>query len=124
MTQARFAADPGAVGEARRLVEGALGEVPATVRDAAVLMASELATNCVVHARTGFEIRVEHTAGTVRVTVSDCGAGDPVLQWPASSDERGRGLQIVQTLSDDWGSLPAAGPTGKTVWFTLAVGAV
>ena len=49
--------------------------------------------------------------------VSDHGQGQPVPRSPTPREQSGRGLQIVQELSEDWGITPS--PNGKLVWFTL-----
>jgi anti-sigma regulatory factor (Ser/Thr protein kinase) len=85
-------------------------------------MVSELAMNAVQHARTQFEVSVELTAGTLRVTVIDSGAGRPTAQpMPPPSSDRGRGLQIVRSLADEWGVNLQGHGSGKSVWFQLAL---
>jgi hypothetical protein len=42
----------------------------------------------------------------------------PVLRAPATAEEAGRGLQMVDALSDVWGWSPVAG-RGKAVWAIL-----
>jgi hypothetical protein len=42
----------------------------------------------------------------------------PVLKTPGSAEESGRGLQMVDALSDVWGWSPVAG-RGKAVWAIL-----
>ena len=42
----------------------------------------------------------------------------PVLKAPAAGEEAGRGLQMVDALSDVWGWSPVAG-RGKAVWAVL-----
>lgn len=112
----------GSTPAARRFVLGNLGNTPADQRDAISVMVSELAMNAVQHARTPFEVSVELTADTLRVTVTDSAAGRPTAQpMPPPSSDRGRGLQIVQSLADEWGvALPGDG-AGKSVWFALGV---
>jgi len=46
---------------------------------------------------------------------SDCA---PVLRMPDRNDEAGRGLQMVDALSDVWGWSPVTG-RGKAVWAIL-----
>ena len=43
------------------------------------------------------------------------------LRTAQAGDEGGRGLHLVDELSADWGV--RSHPHGKTVWFTLAIGA-
>ena len=111
-----FPSQPQAVTAARLFVRGVLSDVPAEVRNAAELLTSELTTNCVRHARTGFEVEVV-ASSHIRVAVTDCGAGDPEVLSPAPTDESGRGLLIVSKLASRWGVIRAQ--PGKTVWFTL-----
>jgi anti-sigma regulatory factor (Ser/Thr protein kinase) len=101
---------------ARRFVRDILSDRPPELVQAAELMASELATNCVRHAHTEFELTI-HTQGQIRIEVRDTGEGRPRLLSPAEREISGRGLRIVEAMSDAWGIIPAA--NGKAVWFTL-----
>ena len=116
-----FPPRPEAVTTARQLVLEALPGLPRGTAEAIALMVSELATNCVVHARTSFQVRVtlnDH----VRVEVTDSGGGDPMPRRPTTQDAHGRGLQTVDALADEWGVEPSTVHDGKTVWFTLPIG--
>ncbi len=84
--------------------------------DAAELMACELATNCVQHAHCDFEL-VIHVEGRIRVEVRDTNRGRPVAGRPTPEDRSGRGLRIVEAMSDTWGITPSR--SGKIVWFAL-----
>ena len=56
--------------------------------------------------------------------MSDTDATLPGTRVPAPREGSrgwGRGLTLVDTLSDEWGSTPLR--VGKQVWFTLAVAA-
>jgi anti-sigma regulatory factor (Ser/Thr protein kinase) len=118
MTKARsFKCRPEAVTAARHFVREALSGHTSDVIDAAELMTSELTSNCVRHAGTAFEVRID-TRADIRVEVRDSGAGEPRRLSPAPDEPSGRGLLIVQAMSDRWGVEPAA--EGKVVWFTLA----
>ncbi len=79
-------------------------------------MASELATNCVQHAGTDFELVVE-SQDEIRVEVRDTNRHRPMLRFPTPREPKGRGLQIVEAMSDSWGVTQS--PDGKTVWFVL-----
>jgi len=87
--------------------------------DIVLLLASELVTNAVRHAATPFEIVVDVQDGAVRVAVID---GDqehtPEIRHPSPEDTNGRGLLLVDQLSEVWGSDRVS--RGKSVWFTLA----
>jgi anti-sigma regulatory factor (Ser/Thr protein kinase) len=102
---------------ARRFVRDVLSDRPLELVDVAELMTSELATNCVRHAHTGFEMTI-HSDGQIRVEVRDTGEGRPRLLDPTSREISGRGLRIVEAMSDAWGVIPAS--NGKAVWFTLS----
>jgi anti-sigma regulatory factor (Ser/Thr protein kinase) len=84
----------------------------------AVLLASELATNAVVHARSGFEVAVSTDVDRLRVEVSDADPGVPQVQWVPAGATSGRGLLIVETMAAAWGVTTLDGG-GKTVWFEL-----
>lgn len=45
--------------------------------------------------------------------------GTPVTRHARPDDESGRGLDIVSTLSEDWGWEAVSGWTGKRVWALL-----
>ena len=118
MTSTRtFRCRPDAVVAARRFVREALAEYPLETVEAAELLTSELATNCVRHAQTDFELAVRSSRG-VRIEVRDTGAGHPQLLSPAPRELTGRGLRIVAALSQAWGVTES--DQGKAVWFTLA----
>jgi anti-sigma regulatory factor (Ser/Thr protein kinase) len=117
----RFRCQPEAVPAARRFVRDVLADQEPELTQAAELMISELATNCVRHAHTDFELAID-ARGDIRVEVRDTGSGRPVVLSPPPRQLSGRGMQIVAAMSDAWGIIPD--PTGKTVWFTLRRAAV
>jgi anti-sigma regulatory factor (Ser/Thr protein kinase) len=78
-----------------------------------LLVANELVTNAVEHARTAFELAVSLTDDTVVIEVTD---RSPVALQQRAHDpvaRRGRGLQVVAALSRRW-SCTGHG-AGKTV---------
>jgi len=105
---------------ARHFVREVLGDRPREVVEAAELMTSELATNCVRHAHSDFELAIHDSRREIRVEVSDDGEGEPMLRSPGPHEQSGRGLRIVEELSDAWGTIPQT--NGKRVWFTLPQG--
>jgi len=116
---------PRAVGTVRRAVRGRLREweVGEDVVDDALLCLSEVVTNAVVHTGSPSELRVTVDRGVLTVVLRDAGARHrPAV---ASTDlvdplrVHGRGLALVDELSDRWGSELDA--TGLTVWFVLEV---
>lgn len=64
------------------------------------------------------ELRLFRRAGEVMCAVLDPGDRAPVLKNPAGEAECGRGLQLVDALSDVWGWSPVTG-RGKAVWAIL-----
>jgi anti-sigma regulatory factor (Ser/Thr protein kinase) len=117
-TSQSFAASQQSVGAARRFVSGVISDLTPEFQDAVILMVSELATNALVHAASGFQLTIDRTKTRLRVSVADLGAGVPSLQSPPSRQPHGRGLRIVAELSDEWGTSEAP-KQGKTVWFRL-----
>jgi anti-sigma regulatory factor (Ser/Thr protein kinase) len=112
---------PSSVRRARRFVRDALRDVDREGRDTAVLLASELVTNAVLHAGTPVELGVVVDDDLALVCVAD-GSDDSaaiVAQGHGVDRYGGRGLALVDGLSDRWGTETHAG--GKTVWFTLSV---
>ncbi|MEU2719295.1 ATP-binding protein [Streptomyces smyrnaeus] len=95
------------------------------VSDDAVLLVSELATNVVAHAAQGigeyFELALRRRDGVLVLEVSDSYQWEmPELRKPGPEETSGRGLLLVDALSQAWGVRPRAG-AGKTVWVHLAV---
>ncbi len=119
--QRTFSCRRESVRQARRFARETLPEEPADTLEAVELMVSELATNCVQHARSDFAIAIALSSGEIRVEASDDGGGGrPTRRSPAPREPTGRGLLVVEALSDSWGV--DTRPDGKTVWFSLATG--
>jgi len=116
----RFGASERSVGAARRFVARTIIDAPADVRESVSLIVSELSTNALVHAASEFDVFVDRSDSAIFVSVSDRGDGTPILQSPESSDPHGRGLRIVDALSDEWGISSTSGE-GKTVWFRMSL---
>jgi anti-sigma regulatory factor (Ser/Thr protein kinase) len=110
------------VAEVRRFVVSELSTWGASAGDVA-LLASELATNAVLHARSRFSVTVVLASGRIRVEVSDRNPTLPTLSPVRPDACDGRGLALVQTLAAAWGVDPHA-EHGKTVWFELDSGPV
>ncbi len=116
----QFPYTPDSVARARHVAAVELGDLPDELVESVSLMVSELGTNAIKHARSGFTLEIERREDKVRVSVSDSGGGHPAIGSPGSKQASGRGLRIVEILSDDWGVVPASQGAGKTVWFTIA----
>lgn len=113
----RFEFLPASIGAARRFVARCLDGMPGDLRQRAELMTSELATNAIRHAGTGFTVAVQVSEHRVRVEVSDEGHGSPRRRDVGPLDTSGRGLNIVAALSDRWGVSEHA--SGSMVWFDV-----
>lgn len=86
-----------------------------------MVMVSELATNAVKHADGDFEVGASLEDRCLRIEVVDSDPNVPQVQWVPAGATSGRGLLIVETLSDAWGVTALEGG-GKSVWFELRVG--
>jgi anti-sigma regulatory factor (Ser/Thr protein kinase) len=106
---------------ARRLAIETLTGLDPQLTDAFAVMVSELVTNSVRHAASEFTVAIDRDAHRVRVAVSDLGEQRPSMRNPDPTEQSGRGLQIVNALSDDWGIMETPGRSGKTVWFVVAL---
>lgn len=86
----------------------------------AAVCVSELASNCALHARTTFEVRVVLTETTVRLEVTDGSLRLPVQRDYGAEATTGRGLRMLDEIAQRWGVELRDVPTGKTVWVELA----
>jgi PAS domain S-box-containing protein len=112
-------AEPASVGVARDYVSDTLTRWRQQHQiHIACLLVSEIVTNAVRHAHAPVEMRLYLTARQIIAEITDDSAGLPQRRLPDTDDENGRGLILVDGLSDSWGARPT--DTGKTVWFTLA----
>ena len=107
---------PESAGSGRRFVRGTLHgwAVPEPTVDQALLVATELVTNAVLHAGTPLTLEVSYVAPTVRVAVRDWSTTVPALRARAPDSMTGRGLGVVSALGAAWGV--DALPDGKQVW--------
>ena len=114
---------------ARRLTRNTLREWGlAFLAEDAETIVGEFVANAVTHATDGelsrrqaaenLGLRLVRRTGEVICAVLDPSDSAPVLRAPVSVEESGRGLQMVDALSDVWGWSPVAG-RGKAVWAIL-----
>ena len=87
------------------------------------LVASELATNAILHSGTEMRVTLLEERGTVMLSVED----DRPHLWPSlevasATAESGRGLWLVEVLSEDWG-VRTEGRGSKAVWASFPSGA-
>jgi serine/threonine-protein kinase RsbW len=115
------------VGGARQHLRGVLDRWGLEkLSDAAELVVSELFTNALLHAADSdrlIEVRYQPTAeGGLGIEVHDADDRRPVMRGATAQEESGRGLFLVEALTDGrWGALPrapreGAGAVGKFVW--------
>lgn len=110
--------DPEMVTAARQFVRDRLTSWEATEHlDAAVLIASELVTNAILHARTSISLRVAVEDTAVRIEVYDENPRLPALSPCPPEATSGRGLALVTNLATSWGIENRA--DGKVVWALL-----
>jgi anti-sigma regulatory factor (Ser/Thr protein kinase) len=115
------ALEDGAVRTARQFVAKTLDHWGLTeVSETAALLTSELATNVVLHARTGFAVVVRRTRVGAEIDVLDEGTGTPRRVVP--HELGGRGLMLVEGLADAWGPTPVEDLKGfvKGVRFAIS----
>ena len=98
----------------RELAEHDLSHLADDVR----LVASELATNAVRHARTEFRVVLEAAADSVLLSVQDGSPEAPAHNRADPLDMSGRGLDIVALVSSNWGVTVGA-DGAKSVWATF-----
>src|SRR5689334_10906863 len=92
------------------------------------LLVSELVTNAVKHTRAAFTLTLAVAGGMIEAGVTDGGPARWVIPAqravlvaaaPLVVPESGRGLMIVEALSDSWGVTPVG--KGKQIWFRRPV---
>src|SRR4051794_35509328 len=114
---------PDSARQARRFVAEVLldARADATLLDVATLLTSELVTNGIVHAHTDLRVVVDVTDRYIRVEVADGSPSLPVRRDYDDSAITGRGMEMVELLSHEFGAEPIDGE-GKRVWFRLVRG--
>jgi serine phosphatase RsbU (regulator of sigma subunit)/anti-sigma regulatory factor (Ser/Thr protein kinase) len=122
---ADFEPEPSAVAAARSFVRekllswGFSGD--SEVVSDAVLLASELVTNAIVHAGTAVKLTCRLSGTTLEVSVLDRHPARVIPDLPNPSADvarpSGRGLLLPPALSSSWGVTYAS--AAKTIWFRL-----
>jgi anti-sigma regulatory factor (Ser/Thr protein kinase) len=110
----RFDPDTRSIAAAREFVVDSAG-LEKSQSDVLAVLIGELANNAVLHARTPYNVDVDHSGRSVRVEVRDWSSDLPELQRYRPESLGGRGLQVVAALTDRWGVTPTG--DGKIVWF-------
>lgn len=113
-----FLRETSSAAKARRFVRrSCLGWADSEVVDVAALLTSELVANAVVHAHSPAVVVLSRSENTLRVDVIDLGDSMLVVERDRQLGDGGRGLPLVDALSNSWGVTPLV--LGKSVWFTL-----
>jgi anti-sigma regulatory factor (Ser/Thr protein kinase) len=115
-----LSADPTAGTRARRFVAHTLSQWGLTdpLRSVAIVV-TELVSNAVRHSGAPVALSLHHTGDRLVIEVSDEDDRPPRAGKPSVHDENHRGLLIVETLAQRWGSRPTR--WGKIVWAELKV---
>jgi anti-sigma regulatory factor (Ser/Thr protein kinase) len=123
MTSAELPPEPASAAAVRAMVRRVLAkQCPPDVVDVAALLASELVTNAVLHARARARVRVRPGPDAVRVVVGDRSSTPPRVRDFAPEAATGRGLQMIEAFADAWGVEPDG--AGKVVWFEVSPSSV
>jgi anti-anti-sigma factor len=121
----RLTPTPGSAAAARALAgEACLRWNLRHLREPARLIASELASNAIMHAGTNFDVTAAFTGRYLRIAVQDRSTAMPRSIARVASDGSGTelapgwGLRAVEAASSRWGATRL--PTGKIVWSLVA----
>lgn len=87
------------------------------IRDTCVLLVSEVVTNALRHTDGQVVLELWLFPERLRVEVSDETSRGPVVGGGDLLDDSGRGIPLMDALSDRWGTAPQG--DGKVVWFEL-----
>ncbi|MFI8288181.1 SpoIIE family protein phosphatase [Streptomyces sp. NPDC085614] len=116
--------DPEALSSARHMIRAAVRAWGAGERsDEIELVADEMITNALMHTDGGAIVTLRMLAGPerrLRVEVEDRSSALPRRREAGEAGVSGRGLLLVDMISDVWGVEPRGG--GKCVWCEFTVG--
>jgi anti-sigma regulatory factor (Ser/Thr protein kinase) len=96
-----------------------IGWQAAELVDDTLLVITELVHNVIQHTGDGGELAVSRPRDVVRVEVFDHSQDLPRLLKPAPHRIGGRGIMLVNAVSQEWGSRLT--PTGKVVWAHMPI---
>lgn len=119
--QSEWPGSPEDVHSARDFVVRCLTAHELTRYEPAVsLVASELCTNAVVHARTPFTVSLERRDLLLVMEIRDGASATPAKDALADAEaDSGRGLRLVDAFSSSWGVWRRL--DGKSVWATFTL---
>ncbi|WP_242586540.1 SpoIIE family protein phosphatase [Streptomyces sp. MST-110588] len=111
-------ADPGGAAEVRCALRRALDQWRAGALAYDIeIAATELITNALTHTDSGAQVCMELSPGPprrIRLEVEDRSSQMPRRRDPGETATSGRGLMLVEALSDRWGAEPRG--SGKALW--------
>jgi anti-anti-sigma regulatory factor/anti-sigma regulatory factor (Ser/Thr protein kinase) len=107
--------------QARELIAriGFTWRLPTEAQQVAQVIATELVSNAVLHARTPIDFSLLLRERYLHVAVQDADPALPRRHISSEHDDHGRGLQVVDGLAASWGCVPTV--DGKVVWATVRV---
>jgi anti-sigma regulatory factor (Ser/Thr protein kinase) len=104
-----LAPEPRAGAAARRALDGFRGELEDDVVERSALFVTEAVTNSVTHAgltaAQPIDLNIQVSSRCLRIEVTDEGTRsfDPVATLPNAGQDTGRGLWMIDQLTDRWG---------------------
>ncbi|MFJ9343792.1 ATP-binding protein [Streptomyces sp. NPDC101733] len=112
------------VGWIRRITEARLNLLGLErLADGLLLIVSEIVTNAVEYAGHDGPGSVTVTqrlaGGRLRIEVTDTGHGLPKAKAPSTTEENGRGLHLVDSLTAELGGQWGFDPGQRTTWIDL-----
>jgi anti-sigma regulatory factor (Ser/Thr protein kinase) len=112
--------DVSSLGEGRRFVARTLRSwnVDEETIEPVMLVANELVANAIVHAHSAPVLSLEGAGDDLLLRVADDAGELKVARCAVPADAGGRGLVLVEALSDHWGV--DAIESGKCVWAQFA----
>jgi len=105
------------VARVRAAVREVVAECPPDLVHSAELVATELATNAVLHGEGEAAVTIAVVAGMIRLDVTDESPRAPLVGSGSTDGMTGRGLGVVARLATRWGAATTDG--GKVVWAEL-----
>ncbi|MFC3689982.1 ATP-binding protein [Aquipuribacter hungaricus] len=118
MDELQLPCEPTSPRAARRWLRALVEHHDADAGDTLELLLTEVVTNVVVHAGTPSTLRFFDVGPVLCVEVEDGSVQPPYRARPSrASDENGRGVELLNSLSVFWGCRRV--PGGKVVWFCV-----
>ena len=105
----------------RGYVRSKLADADTETVETVALLADELVSNAVVHARSPLRVSVDVDSDQVKVSVADLSRSPPTPAPVSLVRRGGRGLLLVNALAEEWGFTCRS--SGKVVWFVVPLGA-